>query len=111
MEIPPLSACDAGRGKITGDRLIGLSRSWMMAGVPGIVVSLRQAMLTTKQTYPDPLNWASDFQWGYRNLSRSSTANRTIAAGTKQTTRRGGNAPTLIMVDRADKSLSRIFTI
>jgi CHAT domain-containing protein len=84
MEIPPLSACDAGREKITGDRLIGLSRSWMMVGVPSIVVSLwkvpdaptaflmtafythlqqspdnaqalRQAMLKTKQTYPDPL--------------------------------------------------------
>lgn len=83
-----LSACDTGRGRITGDGVIGLSRSLITAGVPSIVVSLwkvpddstaflmtefyknfsttndkaqalRQAMLTAKQKYSDPLHWAA----------------------------------------------------
>jgi CHAT domain-containing protein len=84
-----LSACDTGRGKITGDGVIGLSRSLFLAGVPSVVVSLwsvndqstsllmtefyrnwhdrkltkaqalRQAMLTTKQRFPDPIDWAA----------------------------------------------------
>jgi len=87
-ELVVLSACDTGRGRITGDGVIGLSRSLITAGVPSIIVSLwkvpddptaflmtefyknlktspdkaqalRQAMLTTKQDYPDPLNWAA----------------------------------------------------
>jgi CHAT domain-containing protein len=82
-----LSACNTGRGKITGDGVIGLSRSFMSAGVPSVVVSLwqvpdaptsalmiafhqnltqdldkaqalRQAMLTTLKTYPNPRDWA-----------------------------------------------------
>jgi CHAT domain-containing protein len=35
-----LSACDTGRGKITGDGVIGLSRAFMTAGVPSVIVSL-----------------------------------------------------------------------
>ena len=35
-----LSACGTGRGDITGDGVIGLSRSLMSAGVPSILVSL-----------------------------------------------------------------------
>ncbi|BAZ00727.1 WD-40 repeat-containing protein [Tolypothrix tenuis PCC 7101] len=87
-ELVVLSACDTGRGKITGDGVIGLSRSFISAGVPSIVVSLwqvpdtptaslmtefyqhssknsdkaaalRQAMLTTMKTHPDPVNWAA----------------------------------------------------
>lgn len=83
-----LSACDTGRGRITGDGVIGLSRAFMQAGVPSLLVSLwkvpdeataflmtqfyenwrtnpdkakalRQAMLTTLEQYPDPLNWAA----------------------------------------------------
>lgn len=83
-----LSACDTGRGVITGDGVIGLSRSFMVAGVPSVVVSLwsvpdaptamlmtqfyqnlqqtpdkaqalRQAMLTTLKEYPSPLDWAA----------------------------------------------------
>lgn len=37
-----LSACDTGRGRITGDGVIGLSRSLLAAGVPRLVVSLWQ---------------------------------------------------------------------
>ena len=83
-----LSACDTGRGDITGDGVLGLSRALIAAGTPSIVVSLwavpdaptadlmvafyaelqqgkdkaqalRQAMLATMQTYPDPQNWAA----------------------------------------------------
>jgi len=35
-----LSACNTGKGNITGDGVIGLSRSFMAAGVPSVVVSL-----------------------------------------------------------------------
>ncbi len=82
-----LSACDTGRGRITGDGVIGLSRSLISAGTPSVIVSLwavddnstsflmtefyknlqqqdkatalRQAMLTTMQKYPQPRNWAA----------------------------------------------------
>ncbi|OKH32919.1 Fis family transcriptional regulator [[Phormidium ambiguum] IAM M-71] len=83
-----LSACDTGRGKITGDGVIGLSRAFITAGTPSIVVSLwavpdaptadlmkefyqqmkknpnkaqalRQAMLTVMKTHPRPRDWAA----------------------------------------------------
>jgi hypothetical protein len=41
-ELVVLSACDTGRGKISGDGVIGLSRSWMVAGVSSMIVSLWQ---------------------------------------------------------------------
>ncbi|MEA5573489.1 CHAT domain-containing tetratricopeptide repeat protein [Calothrix sp. UHCC 0171] len=87
-ELVVLSACDTGRGKITGDGVIGLSRSWISAGVPSVVVSLwsvdddatkflmgdfyqrlknnsdkasalRDAMLATKRKNSDPRYWAA----------------------------------------------------
>ena len=87
-ELVVLSACNTGRGKITGDGVIGLSRSLITAGVPSIVVSLwyipdaptaslmsefyrqlernpdkavamRQAMLVTIKKHPHPQNWAA----------------------------------------------------
>jgi len=87
-ELVVLSACDTGRGEITGDGVIGLSRSLIVAGVPSVVVSLwavdddstaflmsefyrnleetgdkaqslRQAMLATKEKYPQPQDWAA----------------------------------------------------
>ena len=86
-----LSGCNTGRGKITGDGVIGLSRSFISAGVPNVIVSLwsvpdaptaflmtefyrnwqhnpdkaqalRQAMLTTMKQHPNPKNWAA-FTW------------------------------------------------
>ncbi|NEP76484.1 CHAT domain-containing protein, partial [Okeania sp. SIO2G5] len=83
-----LSACDTGQGSITGDGVVGLSRSLLVAGVPRVVVSLwavpdmptaglmttfyeqlavgqstaqalRQAMLATMQTHPAPKDWAA----------------------------------------------------
>ncbi len=83
-----LSACDTGRGKITGDGVIGLSRSLISAGAPSVIVSLwaipdaptaflmkqfylhlqqnlnkaqalRQAMLITKKQYPHSSQWAA----------------------------------------------------
>ncbi|MDY6782200.1 MAG: CHAT domain-containing protein [Cyanobacteriota bacterium] len=87
-ELVVLSACDTGRGDITGDGVIGLSRAFVAAGTPSIVVSLwavpdaptaelmrefyqqlaqnpdktialRQAMLMTLKKHPKPLNWAA----------------------------------------------------
>ena len=83
-----LSACNTGRGKLTGDGVIGLSRSLISAGASSIIVSLwsvddnstnflmsefyqqiqqkpdkaqalRQAMLTTMKQYPEPKYWAA----------------------------------------------------
>ncbi|MUG93458.1 tetratricopeptide repeat protein [Scytonema sp. UIC 10036] len=83
-----LSACDTGRGRITGDGVIGLSRSLISAGTPSVIVSLwavddgstaflmtefyqnlqqsldkatalRNAMLTTKKKYSNPSQWAA----------------------------------------------------
>ncbi|MDX2096622.1 MAG: CHAT domain-containing tetratricopeptide repeat protein [Leptolyngbyaceae cyanobacterium bins.59] len=83
-----LSACDTGRGRITGDGVIGLSRSLITAGASSVIVSLwqvpdaptaflmgqfyqtwqqnhntgqalRQAMLKTLKEYPDPKAWAA----------------------------------------------------
>jgi CHAT domain-containing protein len=87
-ELVVLSGCDTGRGRITGDGIIGLSRSLISAGVPSVVVSLwqvpdaptaslmtnfyqnlqknpdkaqalRQAMLTTMKQHPNPRDWAA----------------------------------------------------
>ncbi|GAB4174195.1 MAG: CHAT domain-containing protein [Coleofasciculaceae cyanobacterium] len=88
-ELVVLSACDTGRGRITGDGVVGLSRSLISAGVSSVIVSLwsvpdaptaslmtefytniqqrkldkakalRQAMLTTMKTHPNPRNWAA----------------------------------------------------
>ena len=83
-----LSACNTAEGRITGDGVIGLSRALISAGVPSVIVSLwavpdaptaelmkefyqnlqknpnkaqalRQAMLTTMKTHPEPRNWAA----------------------------------------------------
>jgi CHAT domain-containing protein len=83
-----LSACDTGRGRMTGDGVIGLSRAWISAGVPSTIVSLRQvpdgstttlmtsfyqnftktsniaqslrqAMLATMKTNREPVEWAA----------------------------------------------------
>ncbi len=86
-ELVVLSACNTGRGRITGDGVVGLSRAFVAAKVPSVVVSLwsvpdnptaslmtefyrhmqyqpdkaialRQAMLTTMKQYPHPFDWA-----------------------------------------------------
>ncbi|MGF1524679.1 MAG: CHAT domain-containing protein [Leptolyngbyaceae cyanobacterium] len=83
-----LSACDTGRGRITGDGVIGLTRSFLLAGADTVIVSLwqvpdlptaalmvafyeqlmrspnkaqalQQAMQLTKQQFPDPRNWSA----------------------------------------------------
>ncbi len=87
-ELVVLSACDTGRGRITGDGVIGLSRSLISVGVPSVLVSLwsvpdaptaslmtqfykniqtnpdkaqalRQAMLATMKNNPNPVDWAA----------------------------------------------------
>ncbi|GAB4289537.1 MAG: hypothetical protein Fur0025_24050 [Oscillatoriaceae cyanobacterium] len=87
-ELVVLSACETAKGRITGDGIIGLSRSLIAAGVPSVIVSLwqvpdaptaalmtafyqnmqqnpdkaralRQAMLSTIQQHPEPKNWAA----------------------------------------------------
>ena len=39
-ELVVLSACNTGQGRITGDSVIGLSRSLIASGVPSVLVSL-----------------------------------------------------------------------
>lgn len=87
-ELAVLSACETGRGRNTSEGILGLSRSFIAAGVPSVVVSLwavndkstsdlmtkfyenlqqypdkaqalRQAMLTTMKKYPSPRHWAA----------------------------------------------------
>ena len=87
-ELVVLSACDTGRGRISGDGVIGLSRSLISAGVPSVLVSLwsvpdaptaelmkefyqnlqnnpdkatalRQAMLKIMKQHPNPRDWAA----------------------------------------------------
>ncbi|GAB1544637.1 CHAT domain-containing protein [Scytonema sp. NUACC21] len=88
-ELVVLSACDTGRGRLSGDGVLGLSRSLIAAGVPSVIVSLwavpdtstadlmiefyqnlgrgfdkaqalRQAMLTIMKQHPDnPKSWAA----------------------------------------------------
>ncbi|NER51081.1 MAG: CHAT domain-containing protein [Symploca sp. SIO1A3] len=87
-ELVVLSACDTGRGRITGEGVVGLSRAFIATGVPSVIVSLwavpdaptsslmtefyrqlqqtsdkaqalRQAMLITKKQYPQPRDWAA----------------------------------------------------
>lgn len=81
-----IGACDTGRGLLTRDGVIGLSRSLLAAGTPSVVIALweiydnstaelmdefyrqlaqnqslaqalRLAMLKTKQNFPHPINW------------------------------------------------------
>ena len=87
-ELVVLSACNTGQGEISGDGVLGLSRSLIGAGVPSVIVSLwsvpdaptaslmrefyqqmlnthdkalalRLAMLKTMQQNPDPKDWAA----------------------------------------------------
>ena len=84
-----LSACDTGRGRLTGDGVIGLSRAFISAGAPSVIVSLwavpdaptaalmtefynnwqikkldkaqalRQAMLAVMKNHPNARDWAA----------------------------------------------------
>ncbi|MGF1461302.1 MAG: CHAT domain-containing protein [Leptolyngbyaceae cyanobacterium] len=87
-ELVVLSACNTGGGNLTGDGVNGISRAFIASGVPSVVVSLwsvpdaptgelmatfyeewlagsdkasalRTAMLTTREKYPEPINWAA----------------------------------------------------
>lgn len=83
-----LSACQTGLGKVSGDGVMGLGRAFLYAGTPRVVVSLwsvpdeptallmqtfydklrvgmapaealRQAMLATRERFPDTASWAA----------------------------------------------------
>lgn len=88
-----MSACNTGRGRVTGEGIFGLPRVLIAAGAASIIVtlwsvydrstaflmekfyeqllstsdsaaSLRQAMLFTMQQFPDPVEWAGFFLIG-----------------------------------------------
>ncbi|MEM8734089.1 MAG: CHAT domain-containing protein, partial [Planctomycetota bacterium] len=92
-ELAVLSACDSGRGEITGEGVVGLSRAYLTAGVPNVVVSLwpvsdqatafmmvqfyqalgkgqskaealRSAILATRREVSDPELWAPFLLYG-----------------------------------------------
>jgi CHAT domain-containing protein len=83
-----LSGCSTGRGRLSGDGILGLSRAFLYAGTPSVVVSqwdvsdlatsylmdrfysglragrgkaeaLRLAQLATLERYPHPALWAA----------------------------------------------------
>lgn len=87
-EMVVLSGCSTGLGKISGDGIIGLTRAFLYAGTPRVLVSywdvsdrstaylmdrfygalqkgqppaaaLRAAQLATAQQYPNPADWAA----------------------------------------------------
>lgn len=60
-ELVVLSACNTGQGRITGDGVIGLSRSLISVGVPSVIVSL--------WTVPDAPT-ASLMQEFYQNIHK-----------------------------------------
>ena len=93
-ELAVLSGCDTGRGQITGDGVVGLSRGYISSGVPTVVVSLwpvsdnstavlmamyykellggagkaaalRTAMLKTREQFAQPYAWAAFTLYGY----------------------------------------------
>jgi CHAT domain-containing protein len=87
-DLVTLSACDTARGRLDSSQFVGLPSAFLAAGVRSIVmtlwsipdaptaelmvafynellagrsksVALRRAMLTAKERYPDPQNWAA----------------------------------------------------
>ena len=89
-----LSGCDTGRGRITGDGVVGLARGYISAGIPTVVVSLwpvsdnstvflmsmyykelisgegkavalRNATLETRERFAQPHDWAAFTLYGY----------------------------------------------
>ena len=93
-EMAVLSGCDTGRGRISGDGVIGLARGYISAGIPTVVVSLwpvsdnstailmavyykellggvgkaaalRTAMLKTRERFASPHAWAAFTLYGY----------------------------------------------
>ncbi|GAB4354773.1 MAG: hypothetical protein Fur0042_23840 [Cyanophyceae cyanobacterium] len=87
-QIAVLSACDTGKGRITGEGVIGLARAFLRAGTPTVVASLwkvpdqqtamlmeefyrqllagrdraealRLAQLSIRARYPNPFYWAA----------------------------------------------------
>ena len=93
-EMAVLSGCDTGRGRITGDGVVGLARGYISSGVPTVVVSLwpvsdnstavlmamyykellggagkaaslRTAMLKTRQQFAQPHAWSAFTLYGY----------------------------------------------
>ena len=93
-EMAVLSGCDTGRGRITGDGVVGLARGYISAGIPTVVVSLwpvsdnstaflmaiyykellggagkavalRNAMLKTRERFASPHAWAAFTLYGY----------------------------------------------
>jgi len=102
-QLAVLSACNTGQGTITGDGVLGLSRSLLTAGVdsvavtlwsipdeptellmttfydalqttPNRAIALQQAMLKTREQFPHPANWSAFQLYGHSGEAAPTSA-------------------------------------
>ena len=80
-ELVVLSACSTGQGKITGDGVIGLSRSLIAAGVPSVIVSLWS--VNDQSTAFLMIRFYQNFQQGMMPVTALNDAQRWLMGITK----------------------------
>ncbi|NJM70199.1 MAG: CHAT domain-containing protein [Scytonema sp. RU_4_4] len=79
-ELIVLSACQTGKGKITGDGVVGLSRSLIASGVPSVVISLWTVVGTEDEV---PSNYL--MKAFYENLLQKSSKTQAMTEAMRTT--------------------------